>query len=93
MATHTTNKILLEFDVEPEKTMTSVASVLVPVLEGAFANGTVFTPVCQELASERVRTFSPLLFYIYYIILPDNYTDIVESGQRYHRCLSTAPKQ
>ena len=59
MAAHTTNKILLEFDVEPEKTMTSVASLLVPVLEGAFANGTIFTPVCQELASERVRAFTP----------------------------------
>ena len=72
MAAHTTNKILLEFDVEPEKTMTSVASLLVPVLEGAFANGTIFTPVCQELASERVPHSLPgslgyLLFYICYI--------------------------
>ena len=55
MATHTTNKILLEFEVNPERTMASLASVLVPVLEEAFATGSNLRPVCQELVSETVH--------------------------------------
>ena len=57
MATYTTNKILLEFELDPGRTMASLASVLVPILEGAFATGSNFRPVCPELVSETVNTF------------------------------------
>ena len=55
MATYTTNKILLEFELDPGRTMASLASVLVPILEGAFATGSNFRPVCPELVSETVH--------------------------------------
>ena len=58
MATHTTNKILLEFEVSPDRTLAALATMVVPVLEEALSTGTDFKPVCQELVSEMVsRTF------------------------------------
>ena len=58
MATHTTNKILLEFEVSPDRTLAALATLVVPVLEEALSTGTDFKPVCQELVSEMVsRTF------------------------------------
>ena len=58
MATHTTNKILLEFEVSPDRTLAALATVVVPVLEEALSTGTEFKPVCQDLVSEMVsRTF------------------------------------
>ena len=58
MATHTTNKIVLEFEASPGRTLASLATVVVPVLEEAFSTSTNFKPVCPELVSEMVsRTF------------------------------------
>ena len=58
MATHTTNKILLEFEVSPDRTLAALATMVVPVLEEALSTGTDFKPVCQELVSEMAsRTF------------------------------------
>ena len=56
MAAHTTNKILLEFEVNPEKTLAVMATMLVPVLEATFTPGN-FRPVCPELVSETVNAF------------------------------------
>ena len=57
MAAHTTNKILLEFEVNPERTLAVMATVLVPVLEATLTPGSNFRPVCPELVSETVNTF------------------------------------
>ena len=54
MATHTTNKILLEFEVGPERKLEALASVLVPVLEGAFVTTSNLRTVCPELVSVSV---------------------------------------
>ena len=58
MATHTTNKILLEFEVSPDRTLAALATIVVPILEEAFLTGTNFKPVCPQLVSEMVsKTF------------------------------------